>query len=355
MKPNLAMTFTVTPMEHGSTRTEIPSDRSGTGFAITMVDRNNDRIAAIVADLSDARVRKGSNEQRIRDLYKSFADVKRVEKLGIEPLQADLDRIANIDSYEDVAAIMGDPSLSLDGPFGSFVWIDSKKPDTHITWVGHSGLGLPDKSYYERDDERTTEIRNAYHQHIATMLGLVGYGDVQANADAVFELEKTIAALHWSRADRRDANRTYNLMDRAGLEEYAAGFPWDSWLESAGLGAAENIVVQEKEAFPGLAALFAQTPVETWKAYLTYQLLASNASYLSQEIDDANFAFYGKTLRGQEEQRERHKRAIDMVNGQLDQAVGKLYIERFFPEESKVQMTDMFENVRSALKPALRI
>ena len=330
--------------------TEIPADRTGVGFSTTMRDRNEERIAVIIADLAKARPRRGSNEQRIRDLYRSFLDTDRIASLGLEPIASDLTRIQNLQTHEEVAAAMGDPALSLNGPFGASVWIDSKDPENFITWIGHSGLGLPDKSYYERESERLAETREHYRTHIANMLGLAGIEDAADKADAVFELEKAIAALHWERAERRDANRTYNKMDRAGLEELAPEYPWAAYFESAGLGAAEEFVVQEKDAFPGLSALFAETPVETWRSYLTMRLLSSFSRYLPPAFDDESFDFYGKKLSGQAEQRTREKRGVDTVNNALDQAVGQIYIERFFPEESKEQMTELFENVRSALR-----
>lgn len=330
--------------------TEIPSDRSGYGFSIIMTDRNEERIAAIISDLAAADVKDGSDEQRIRDLYRSFMDVDRIEALGLEPVRADLESIMALETHEAVAAAMADPQLSLDGPFGASVWIDSKQPDSYVTWVGHSGIGLPDKSYYEREDERTAQVRDEYLAHIGRMFALAEVGNAEEKAQAVFDLEKKIAALHWEREERRDAVRTYNPMTRADLAAYAPEFPWGAYFEGAGLGGVERVVVGEKEAFPGLAALFAETPVETWRAYLAYRLLASSAGYLPAAFDDERFAFYGTTLSGQAEQRTRDKRAIGFVNGTIAQAVGKIYIERYFPEESKRQMTELFENIRAALR-----
>jgi len=330
--------------------TEIPSDRSGIGFSITMRERNEDRIGAVIFDLASAQVERGSDAQKIRDLHRSFMDVERIEKLGLKPIKKDLARMAALKNHDEVARAMADPALGLDGPFGVSVWIDSKNPSRYVTWAGHEGLGLPDKSYYERDDERLAAVREDYRAHIENMLMLAGVDGASEKAVAIFNLEKTIAGLHWERADRRDANRTYNRMDRATLSDYAPDFPWDAYLDAAGLGAIEALIVQEKDAFPALASLFAETSVETWRAYLTFRLLSSHARYLPKAFEEESFAFYGTGLSGQKEQREREKRAIELVNGRLDQAIGKIYIERFFPEESKRQMTVLFENVRSALK-----
>ncbi len=334
--------------------TEIPVDRSGYGFSIVMGERNEERIAIIIDDLSEAKVKRGTDAQRIRGLYRSFLDVERIEEIGLKPFEDDLAEIRDVKTHEDVARLMADPILALDGPFGSFVWINSTKPDEYITWVGHEGLGLPDKSYFERDDARLANVRDAYLSHIGAMLALLGVEAAEHKAQAVFDLEKSIAALHWSRADRRDANRTYNPMDISALEDFAPGFPWRPYFDGAGLGDIETVVVQEKEAFPGLADLFATTPLDVWRDYLTFHYLSANARYMPRAFDDESFAFYGKTLSGQQQQRERNKRGIDIVNSLLDQAVGKIYIERFFPEESKRQMAELFENVRSALKTRIQ-
>ncbi|WP_425409562.1 M13 family metallopeptidase [Hyphococcus sp.] len=330
--------------------TPIPADRTGVGFSTTMRDRNEARIAFILDKLAGERHERNTEGQLISDLYRSFLDTDLIIERGLKPIEKDLARIAKIKSHEAVAAAMGDPALGLDGPFGYSVWIDSKQPDSFITWVGHSGLGLPDKSYYERESERLSDTRAAYRAHIANMFALAGVERPSEKALTVFELEKAIAALHWSRADRRDADRTYNKMDMQSLVDFAPEFPWTAYFNSAGIEDAETFVVREKEAFPELAVLFAETPLEDWKSYLTFRLLNSFARYLSPEFDDESFAFFGEKLNGQQEQRTREKRGVDLVNRSLDQAVGKIYVANFFPEESKEEMTALFENVRSALR-----
>ncbi len=330
--------------------TEISSDRTAVGFSITMRERNEDWINSVVSELATARVARGSEAQKIRDLHSSFMDVGRVDKLGLKPLKKDLARIAALKNHHHVARVMADPALGLKGPFRFYVGIDSKNPMRYATWVGHDGLGLPDKSYYERDDERLASVRKAYRAHIENILTLAGVGGASEKADAIFDLEKAIAGLHWERVDRREADQVYNLMDRAMLADHAPGFPWDTYLDAAGLGGVEALIVREKDAFPALATLFAETPVETWSAYLTFHLLSTHGRFLPQYFEQEYFAFYAAALSGQKKQRTREKRAIALVNEQLDQAVGKIYIERFFSEDSKSQLMVMFEHVRAALK-----
>ena len=329
--------------------TEIPSDRSGTGFAVDMSERNEARIAEIIADLSSADVEPGSNSQKIRDLYNAFMDIAAINAKGIEPILGDAERINAAETHRDIIALMADPALGLSGPVAIYVTIDSKQPDTYVMGATHAGLGMPDRSYYLRDSERLTEAREAYKSHLVRMLGVLDEHHPEPRAEAVFDLETAIAEIHWTRADRRNADRTYNRMTISELGEFAPGVPWETALTGLGLPEEGDIVVREKDAFPALASLFAETPVAVWQDYLLIRLVSNNAASLSDEVYMANFEFYGRALNGQEEPRAREKRGISLVNGRLDQAVGQEYIARYFPEESKVQMTEMFENIRTAL------
>ncbi|MEM9234529.1 MAG: M13 family metallopeptidase, partial [Pseudomonadota bacterium] len=329
--------------------TEIPSDRSGTGFSIVMLERNEARIAEIIADLSTSDVAEGSEGQKIRDLYNDFMDVEAVEARGLDPIADDISRIRAASSHEDIVRLMTDARLGLGGPFSTYVTIDSKNPTTYTMGAAHSGLGMPDRSYYLRDSERLASKRVAYKEHLARMLTLLGEDNAEARAAAVFDLEKAIAEQHWTRAERRNADRTYNRMSITELADFAPGYPWALDLATTGLPTEGEIVIREKEAFPPLAALFADTPVEVWKDYLLADYLSTNSSFLPEEVYLANFEFRGRALSGQEEPRSREKRGISLVNSRLDQAVGKEYIDRYFPEESKILMTEMFENIRTAL------
>lgn len=329
--------------------TEIPSDRSGTGFSITMVERNEARIAEIIADISSAEVMPGSNNQKIRDLYNDFMDVESIDAKGLTPILADAEQIKGARTHDEIIALMAAPELGLGGPVALYVTIDSKQPDSYVMGASHAGLGMPDRSYYLRESERLAEARTAYREHLARMLSLLGEANAEARAEAVFDLETAIAEQHWSRAERRNADRTYNRMSVSELSEFAPGVTWQVALEHLGLPIEGDIVVREKDAFPGLATLFAETPVNVWQDYLLTRLVANNAASLSSEAYLAYFEFYGRALNGQEQPRARDKRGISLVNRRLDQAVGQEYIARYFPEESKIQMTEMFENIRTAL------
>ncbi|WP_262695392.1 M13 family metallopeptidase [Kordiimonas aquimaris] len=329
--------------------TQIPDDRSGVGFSQIMLDRNEERIKSIIEDLKTKDVIAGTNEQKIRDLHASYMHGAVINEAGITPLQSRLDMISAIEGHTGVAQAMMNADLGSRALFGLFVAIDSKNPSSYTVYASHAGTALPDKSYYERDSERLTALRVAYIDYMEAVFARLGHTDARSRAEAVFALEKAVASNHWTRAERRNADRTYNPHTIAELEAYAPGFPWEQALEAWGASDIDEIVLREKESFPALAQLFAETPVDVWKDYLTFHAMAAHAPFLSDDIAEERFAFFGTVLRGQKAQRSREERAIQYVNSELDQAVGKIYIDRFFPEESKVLVREMFENIRVEL------
>lgn len=329
--------------------TEIPGDRSGVGFSQIMLDRNEERIKSIIVDLQTSQTAAGSNEQKISDFYAAYMNIDAINSAGLDPLQPMLDRIAALETHVDIAEAMMDDELGARTLFNVFVGIDSKKSTDYTVYASHAGTALPDKSYYERDSERLADLRAAYVDYMEAVFTRLGGADPRAAAEAVFELEKTIASHHWSRADRRDADRTYNPYSLEELADFAPGFPWDAAAVAFGVADTDQIVLREKEAFPVLAALFAQTPVALWKDYLRFHMVASHAPFLSDDIAEERFGFFGTVLRGQQAQRPRDERAVQYVNNALDQAVGQIYIERFFPAESKRLVGEMFENIRAEL------
>lgn len=328
--------------------TQIPSDRSGTGFSVTMLDRNEERMAEIISSLQGSKPVPGSKEQQVHDLYTSFMDKDAIDSAGLAPFEADLTKIQRIDTHTDVALAMADAAMSIGSLFGIGVGIDAKSPTQYTVYAGQSGLGLPDRSYYLRPGEKLAQQRAAYQDYMAEVLMLLGENEAQARAARLMQMETDLADLHWSRADRRDVSRTYNPVQTDQLETQAPGFPWEIYLQKIGLGEVDTVILREADTFKPVAELFARTDVSVWRDYLLFHYVSANADYMPENFAQADFAFYGRVLSGQEEQRPRDKRAIGLVNGFLNQAVGQIYIERFFPEESKRQMVEMFENIRKA-------
>lgn len=332
---------------------EIPPERVSHGVWLEIHERAEKRVRGIIEELGEADNEPGSPEQKVGDYYKSWMNVDQVNQLGLSPLQPDLDRIAAIEDTDGLAAEFGRQYFVYGAsPFSAGLGINPKNPDEYRINVGLSGLGLPDRDYYLEDSERFNEVREEYQVHIAQMLGFADYRDPVEQAENILALETAIAELQWIRADRRDRDKTYNPMTIAALKEQHPGFAWDTFLASHRLEFIENVIANHPDTIGPLIELVNEQPLDTWKAYLSYHLISGNASLLSTEIDDANFAFVVRVLRGQEEQLARWKRGVARVGAQrgLGEALGQIYVDRYFPESSKSQMLELVENVRAAYR-----
>ncbi|PHS21452.1 MAG: peptidase M13 [Robiginitomaculum sp.] len=328
---------------------EIPEDRTRYGSFSVLTDRSEKQVKGIIEDAAAKSAAPGSAEQKVGDLFASYMDADAIEAKGLTPLQGDFDKINAMKTHEDVAVLMMAPDMQAGGIFGGFVNIDSKQPDQYAFYMGHAGLGLPDRDYYLKDDQRFKDIRVAYVKHIANMLDLAGVEGASDKADAIMALETRLANDHWARKDRRNRDLTYNKMTMDELVSFAPGFPWRKAAEVAKLGDLSTLVVREKSAFPKLAKDFAETSVDDWKAYMTFKTLSNYSAQLPKAFDDENFAFYGTILRGQPKQRDRWKRGVRMVSGTLGEAIGQVYVKKYFPPESKAKMVELVENLRTAL------
>ncbi len=332
---------------------EIPAERTSHGVWLEIHERAEARVRGIIEELAAADSESGSPEQKVGDYYASWMNTEKADELGIAPLQADLDRIAEIQNVDQLAAEFGLQYFVYGAsPFSAGLGINPVNPDEYIIYVGLTGLGLPDRDYYLDDSEKFIETREEYKKHIAQMLGFAAFKDAGERADNILMLETAIAELQWERADRRDRDKTYNPMTIAALKEAHPGFNWDAFLTSHRLEFVEDIIASHPDTIAPLVSLVNEQPLQTWKDYLSYHLISGNAGILSTEIDDANFAFVGKVLRGQEEQLARWKRGVARVGAQqgLGEALGQIYVDRYFPDSSKAQMTELVENVRAAYK-----
>ncbi|HBB56365.1 MAG TPA: peptidase M13 [Hyphomonadaceae bacterium] len=331
--------------------TPIPADRQGTGFSVQMSERNEARFRQIIAELLATPQARGADSQRIRDFYRAYMDEAAIEAKGLAPAQAGLAQIAAAQTHADIARLLAEEEIGVAGPFNAGVGIDAKDPNAYSVSIGQAGLGLPDRDYYLSDNPRLAAARTAYRAHIARMFALIGADPLDADAKAarILTLETDIAILHWPNERRRQADQTYNPVAAGDLPQIAPGFPWSDYLTAYGAGGVTTFILREKDSFAPLAELFAKTSVADWKSYLSYHFLRAHAAALPKAFDEEAFAFFGRELGGQQEQRSRDNRAIEALNGVLDQAMGKIYVERFLPPEAKAQMTEMFENIRWAL------
>jgi len=328
---------------------EIPPDRSYAGVNLELNKQNEQRLMDIVADLHK-KTSPTAEERKLLDLYDAFTDQAGLDAAGLSHAQADLDRIAKLKSLNDVAAAMGAAKLGLDGPFGLYLGIDDKHPNIYSVNLYQSGLGLPDRDYYLRDDKEIADTRVAYQKYLAQVLSFTGAADAEARAAALMKLEHDLAVASWPAADRRDAEKTYNPMPGSDLDKMAPQFPWRAFLAAANIPMTSpkgerTVIVAERSAFPKLAEVFAATPVSVWRDYLTTRYLHAFAAALPKKYDDADFAFFGVVLRGQTQQLDRQTRGVQLLDNQMGEALGKLYAAKYFPPEAKAKADALVHNL----------
>jgi putative endopeptidase len=328
--------------------TQIPADRTRWGTFDILREKADRDTRTIIEEVALAGGAPGSNQQKIADFYNAFLDQDAIDARGLAAVQPDLERIAALRTHEQAIRLISEPGVPVNSPIGIFVGLDERNPNRYICNMSHGGLGLPEREYYRRTDGEFPNIRTQYAAHIARLLTLAGLPNGERQARAILAFETQIAERHWPIADRRNRDRTYNLRTRDEIRALAPNFPWDAGFEAAGLGAVEEVVISELSAMGPLANLFMATPVATLRSYLSYHLIRNNAPLLPSNIDAEVFAFYGTTLNGQPQQRERWKRAVQAVNGALGEAIGQIYVQRHFPAQSKQLMTDLVENLRRA-------
>jgi putative endopeptidase len=325
----------------------IPADHASFGPFDRLDELSKERVRTIIEQAEAAHAADGTPQQQIGDYYAAYMDQAAIEARGLAPAEGDLQRIAAARSPADIARLFGEPGFA--SLFDVQLPADFKNPDRYSVFISESTLGLPDRDYYLKDDPQLKELRAKYLAYIAQMLELGGVTDAPAKARDVLAFETAAARVQWPIEKRRDVDATYNPRTKAQLLTFAPGFPWQTFLEAQQLGAREELVLGEISAVRDLAALFERTPVTTLQAFLTFHYLSSHAPYLPKRFDEARFAFYGTTMRGQPQQRERWKRGVDAVNDALGEAVGRLYVAKYFPPESKAKMQQLVADLEAAL------
>ena len=329
---------------------EMPSDKTRYGAFNVLADRSEERVKAIIDELSAAENPTGE-AKLVADYYNAYMDVEAINAKGITPVQPTLDMIKSIDSVTALTDMFGKAWLyDTNTPLGGGMWFDRLDPNKYQFSLGTGGLGLPDRDYYLNENERFAKIREAYESHIAVMLNFAGEEDVVEKAKAILALETKIAEVQWPREKRRNRDLTLNPIAREDLATEYPGFDWDTFFAPSGYQL-PNLNMTQPQPIKDVIALINSESLDTWKSYLTFHTLSNNAGLLSEDVYTASFDFYGKTLSGQQEPRARWKRAVAAMSGtqSLGFAIGKVYVDRYFPESSKAQMADLVENLRTAL------
>jgi putative endopeptidase len=340
---------------------QIPPDRSSTGSFQDLQILSEERLKTIVTDLAkkpDAQL--SVEERKLRDLYDAFVDTAAIEAAGLKPAQKDLDYLEGLKTHADVARAMASVRMSTQSIYGIGVGVDDKHPDNYSVNLLQSGLGMPDRDYYLKDDAALVKTREAYRKYLADMLTLAGLSEPAARADRILALETEIARVQWSRADRRDADKIYNPMPVSALKALAPDFEWDAFLAETHIpltrpdGSERQVIVAEKTAFGPLATIFKNTPVSTWRDYLVVHYLHTFSAYLPQRFDDLAFSFYGTVLGGRTQQLDRKTRGVHLLDNLIGEALGKLYVARYFPPESKAKADALVANLLKAYEADIK-
>jgi putative endopeptidase len=335
--------------------TEMPGDKSRYGTFDILRDESQGNVKAIIEMSATGDFAKGTDEQKVGDLYKSYLDVDARNARGVAPLQPELERIAAIANHNDLGEYFaGANRRGYGAPFAIEQFSDMKNPEYYGIYAFQSGLGLPDREYYFTDDEKSASLRDKYVAHIAKMYDLAGIADGAAAAETIMALETRLADKQMKKEDTRNPAANYNKVATAQLPGVMPRFNWDGYLAEAGIAETDGLILYMTDYMRALDEIIVDTDLETWRTYLTWKVLDGAAATLNEALDEQNFEFFGKTLSGTEEQREPWRRAVDTVNGSLGEIVGKVYVKNHFPPEAKERMLTLVGNLIHAYEKSIK-
>ena len=329
---------------------QIPADRASDGAFITLRIQSEARVREIVETAS------GSDEAtKLSNIYASFMDATAVDAKGAAPIASELSKVDSIHTLSEFITTLAQlEAHGVHGIFGTFIYADMKDASTNIMYLQQGGISLPDEAYYR--EEKYADIRTAFLKHVATMFTLAGIAGGDQLAATILALETSIASHHWDQVKDRDATLTYNKLTRQEVKELMPAFDWDRYLVDGEIPSIvlDSVIVQQPSFFQGLGAILEKFDADAWKAWLKWQIISGAAPYLSQDFVNENFAFYGTTLSGTPELRDRWKRAVSMIEGSLGEAVGKVYVQKYFPPEAKARMEKLVANLIAAYDVSIK-
>ena len=334
---------------------EIPPDRPANSVGLEVHEQATENVRVIIEESAEGDFAKGTDEQKVGDLYNAYMDMETRNARGVEPLQADFGAIAALEDYRDLAVYFAEANKSgINTPFTLGQYVDFKDNDQYMMYTWQGGLGLPDREYYFTDDEKSEAIRRAYVAHVEKMFDLAGLPEGAAAAQTIMDLETRLAAEHMLKEDTRNMMALYNKIPLAELPDLMPNFAWGAYLDAAVISDIDGLVVTQLDYMKALDGIIEDTDMDTWKTFLTWKVLNDAAGYLTEELDQQNFEFYSKTLRGVEQQLPMWKRAVANVNQNLGEVVGRVYVARHFPPEAKAQMQDLVDNLIKAYEVSIR-
>lgn len=328
----------------------IPKSKTRWG-SFNELDENNNAILRKLLDSAAAvkNAPKGSALQMVGDFYRTGMDSAAIDMAGLTPLNGLMARIDGItDANSLIAEVTKEHTQGIGQLFGFYVSPDDKNVNKQICQFGQGGLGMPGREYYFDNDARTKNIRNAYQQYIVKMLQLMGNDAITAkkNATDIYKLELALAGASLTRVEMRDPYKLYNKFDLAGINALTPGMEWKSVLEQLKVTGQDSVIVATPAFFTAVAKQLKATPIETWKVYLKFHLVNDMSSFLSRSFDTTRFEFYGKVMRGQQEQEVRWKRVLSVVDGSVGELLGQMYVDKTFKPEAKKRMQELVTNLQ---------
>ena len=337
--------------------TEIPGDKSSWGSFAKLRDDTQPQLRAIIeAAANNPQRAAGSDAQRIGDFYASYVDEKKVNELGMAPLQGELAKIGALKDKAELPALIASLGrIGVGVPYDYAIHQDGKDSTKYVADIMQGGLGMPDRDYYlKTDDAKLSAVRAKYQSHVENMLALAGDKQAGVNAAAIVAFETELARVQWTNVQNRDPIKTYNKVELGKMAQMAPGYDWKSYLDAAGIsGKTTYVIVSQPSYLKGFAELSAKTPLETWKSYLQMRLLSAYAPLLSKPFVDEEFGFSGPVLTGVTANKPRWERAVNAVTGSLGESVGKLYVEQHFPAERKARMETLVSNLLVAYRQSI--
>jgi putative endopeptidase len=330
----------------------VPDDKTQYGSFTVLYDANQIKLQELVLEAAESSAPTGSIAQKIGDFYNSGMDTAKIESMGMQPIEASLAKVDALNSNDQLLPFIAE--MHKKGGHTLFYFFGSQDDQNSSMVIANfyqGGLGLPDRDYYTSDDARSAEMRTAYVKHIQKMFELSGNDAAQAEAKAqsIMKLEIRMAEASLTRLENRDPFRTYNKMTLTELQEMAPEVNWAEYFATIGLPEPGDINVRQTDFIKEAAKMLKDENIEDWKNYLKWNIINGAASYLSSDFEKADFEFYGTALSGQKEQRPRWKRVLGSTSGSMGEAIGKLYVEKFFPPEAKERMIKLVSNLRVSL------
>lgn len=335
--------------------TEIPADKPSYGIGAILHEESQSHVRSIIEESAAGDFAKGSDEQKVGDLYASYMDMENRNRLGASPLAAEFEKIDSLGGHEELAVYFAEANkIGINMPFALAQYVDFKDPDTYMMYTWQGGLGLPDREFYFLEDDKSKDIRAAYVAHVARMFDLAGLENGAAAADMIMALETRMANGHMLKEQTRNMVALYNKIPTAELADVMPNFSWEGYLAEANIADIDGVVVTQIDYMKTVDGIIQETSLDDWKTFLKWKALNARASFLHQEIDLQNFDFYSKTLRGIEEPPPRWRRAVNIVNANLGEVVGRVYVSRHFPPEAKTKMRGLVDNLVTAYESSIK-